>query len=73
MSPLIIAKNCCHAWQMIPGYLGERWVFYSFPVCVTDFRPLKTSSNLVKIEVINLFDLIYLEMIKKIVVVRKGN
>lgn len=73
MNQFIIAKNCWYAWQMIPGYVGERSVPYCSLIYVTDFKPLKTGSNLVNIEFINVSDLIYLEIIKKIVAVGKGS
>jgi hypothetical protein len=55
MSQFIIAKNCWYAWQMIPGYVGERSVPYCSPIYVTDFKPLKTGGGAVELDFINVF------------------
>ena len=36
------------AWQMIPGYLGERSIPYCSPIYVTRFRPLKSGKGTVR-------------------------
>lgn len=43
-----ITENRWLAWQMIPGYFGERSVPYCSPIYVTRFRPLKTGKSIVR-------------------------
>ena len=44
-----------YAWEMIPGYFGERNVPYFSPVYVRKVTPLKTGKNVLRIEFINVF------------------
>jgi hypothetical protein len=55
MSQFIIAKNCWYAWQMIPGYAGERSVPYCSPIYVTDFKALKSGGGTVQVDFVNVF------------------
>ncbi|WP_095497304.1 hypothetical protein [Paraferrimonas haliotis] len=55
MAQFKIHKNGWFAWQMIPGYIGERSIPYCSPIYITDFKPLKTGKNLMRIDFINVF------------------
>ena len=41
------------AWQMVPGYLGERSVPYCSPIYVKKVQPLKTGKNLIRLDFVN--------------------
>ncbi|ETR68851.1 MAG: hypothetical protein OMM_10113 [Candidatus Magnetoglobus multicellularis str. Araruama] len=43
------------AWQMIPGYIGEKSVPYCSPIYLKSVKPLKTGKGLIKIDFINVF------------------
>lgn len=53
MEQFSIHKNGWFAWQMIPGYSGERSVPYCSPIYVTNITPLKTGKSLIKLEFLN--------------------
>ena len=42
-----------YAWQMIPGYVGERNVPYCSPIFVTGVTPKKTGKGILQLEFIN--------------------
>lgn len=44
-----------YAWEMIPGYFGERNVPYHSPIYVQKVMPLKTGKNIIRLEFINVF------------------
>jgi len=50
-----IYPNRWFAWQMIPGYFGERSVPYCSPIYVTAVRPLKSGKGELDIEFFNAF------------------
>ena len=41
------------AWQMIPGYMGERSVPYCSPIYVTAVKPLKTGKSILNLAFLN--------------------
>lgn len=53
MEQFLLHKNRWFAWQMIPGYLGERSVPYCSPIYITEVTPLKTGRGLIKVEFLN--------------------
>ncbi len=42
-----------YAWQMIPGYIGERSVPFCSPIYVQTVTPQKTGKKILKLEFIN--------------------
>jgi len=50
-----LTENCWFAWQMIPGYVGERSVPYCSPIYVTKVKPRKTGQGIINLEFINVF------------------
>ena len=53
MEPLKLIENRWYAWQMIPGYFGERSVPYCSPIYVTRLMPLKTGKGTMEIHFAN--------------------
>lgn len=53
MERFSIVKNCWVAWQMIPGYFGERSVPYCSPIFVTGITPLKSGKGQIRLEFLN--------------------
>lgn len=55
MNQFKITKDHWFAWQMIPGYVGERSVPYCSPIYLTGMKALKTGKGLINIDFINVF------------------
>lgn len=55
MKQFEITKDRWFAWQMIPGYIGERSVPYCSPIFITGIKPLKTGKGIFHIDFINVF------------------
>ncbi|MGI9294335.1 MAG: hypothetical protein ACR2PS_10165 [Pseudomonadales bacterium] len=55
MEQFKIHSNGWFAWQMIPGYMGERSVPYCSPIYVTKLKPLKTGKSFMRVDFINVF------------------
>ena len=53
MEQFSIHKNAWFAWQMVPGYIGERSVPYCSPIYVTGITPLKSGKGLITLEFLN--------------------
>ena len=52
---LKLSPNCWYAWQMVPGYVGERSVPYCSPIYMRKVTPKKTGKNILNIEFYNAF------------------
>ena len=50
-----LVENRWYAWQMIPGYVGERSVPYCSPIYVKTVNPLKTGKSVLRLGFINVF------------------
>lgn len=53
MERFSIHKNGWFAWQMLPGYTGERSVPYCSPIFTTDITPLRTGMGVINLKFIN--------------------
>lgn len=53
MEQFKLIENRWFAWQMIPGYFGERAVPYCSPIYVTEVKPLKMGNGTIKLKFIN--------------------
>lgn len=53
MEQFTIHENHWAAWQMIPGYVGERCVPYCSPIYVTSVKPLKQGKGILKLAFLN--------------------
>ena len=53
MNKLTLASQQWYAWQMIPGYVGERNVPYCSPIFVTGVTPKKTGKGILQLDFIN--------------------
>jgi hypothetical protein len=52
---LKIIPNSWYAWQMIPGYVGQRNVPYSSPIFVERVAPKKTGKGILTLDFVNVF------------------
>jgi hypothetical protein len=52
---LKLAPNCWYAWQMIPGYIGERSVPYCSPIFMQRVVPRKTGKGVLGVSFVNVF------------------
>jgi hypothetical protein len=52
---LILQDSHWYAWQMIPGYAGERNVPYFSPIYVQSVKPKKTGHKILNLRFINVF------------------
>lgn len=50
-----IKKERWFAWQMIPGYIGERSVPYCSPIYLRSIKPLKSGKGIISINFLNVF------------------
>lgn len=50
-----LAPNTWAAWQMIPGYFGERCLPYCSPIWVQSVQPLKEGSSRLRLGFQNMF------------------
>jgi len=48
-----LAPDCWFAWQMIPGYIGERCVPYCSPILVRAVEPKKNGSGVMALRFLN--------------------
>ena len=53
MTQFTLQEDRWVAWQMVPGYMGERSVPYCSPIYVTAVKPLKTGKSILELEFLN--------------------
>lgn len=53
MSQFKLIEQRWYAWQMIPGYIGERSVPYCSPIYINSVTPLKKGNGTIRIEFLN--------------------
>ena len=50
-----LTRDHWFAWQMVPGYYGNRVVPYYSPILVRDIEPLKTGKRMLRVDFFNAF------------------
>src|SRR3972149_5077415 len=50
-----LVRDRWYAWQMIPGYIGERSIPYCSPIYVTRVDPLRTGRSVLRLGLVNVF------------------
>ena len=55
MKQFEMTKEKWFAWQMIPGYTGERSVPYCSPIYLKSIKLLKTGKGIIQVDFINAF------------------
>ena len=53
MNRFVLERGRWVAWQMVPGYVGERSVPYCSPIYVTAVNPAKTGKGILKLDFLN--------------------
>lgn len=51
----VLVEARWYAWQMIPGYVGERSIPYCSPIYVTGVKPLHTGKSILRLNFFNVF------------------
>lgn len=53
MSEFTLQGNRWYAWQMLPGYMGQRCVPYCSPIYLDRVKPLKTGEGILAVDFVN--------------------
>lgn len=55
INKLKLVAQSWYAWQMIPGYIGQRNIPYCSPIFVTKVSPKKTGKGILTLDFVNVF------------------